>query len=232
LLELPTFDLEARLQQQGFSPVAGVDEAGRGPLAGPVVAAAVILPPELSNVSEGPLPPWLGLVDDSKALTASQRQRALEHIESHAIAIGLGVATHQEIDAEGIGEATRWAMRRAVDTLPLKPSYLLIDFVKLPECGIPFHAPAHGDSLSYSISAASIVAKVSRDRMMEAADAIYPGYEFARHKGYPTPQHLRLLALRGPSPIHRHSFRPLRPGVSAKDRRSSRKREVPSGGAA
>ena len=208
----PTFDLETRFQHQGFSLVAGVDEVGRGPLAGPVLAAAVILP------SERPPPPWLSLVDDSKVLTPIQRQRALEQIKTYATAIGVGMATPQEIDSNGIGEAARWAMRRAIDNLPLRPSYLLIDFVRLPEPGIPFHALAHGDSLCYSIAAASIVAKVTRDRMMEDADTVYPGYGFSRHKGYPTPQHLSLLALRGPSPIHRLSFSPLRAGADARKR--------------
>ena len=210
---MPTFDLELELQRQGFPIVAGMDEAGRGPLAGPVAAAAVVLPPEDAAGSA-----WLCLVDDSKALTPLQRRKALEHIEAHAIAIGLGMATHQEIDSQGIGSATRTAMLRAIDNLRsrhdteevVRPSHLLIDFVKLPECGIPFLAMARGDSLSYSIAAASIVAKVARDRLMEEADAMYPGYGFSQHKGYPTPHHLRQLGLLGPSPIHRRSFSPLR----------------------
>ena len=206
---MPTFDLEMGLLRQGFFSVAGVDEAGRGPLAGPVMAAAVILAPRLALPEEAP-PPWLDLVDDSKKLTPIQRRRALASIEANAAAIGLGTATPKEIDAAGIAEATRWAMRRAIDSLPLKPSYLLIDFVKLPECCIPFHALAHGDSLSYSIAAASIVAKVTRDRLMESEDAVYPGYGFSHHKGYATSQHLNLLALHGPTPIHRRSFSPLR----------------------
>ena len=236
---MPTFELETRLHCQGFSLVAGVDEVGRGPLAGPVMAAAVILPSDLLSTDQQSLPHWLSLVDDSKALTPLQRRKALEHIEAHATAIGLGMATPQEIDLKGIGEATRWAMRRAIDDLPLRPSYLLIDFihpkyssgflndhgfqttsalssVKPPECSIPFQALVRGDSLSYSIAAASIVAKVTRDRLMEGADAIYPGYEFSRHKGYPTSQHLRLLALQGPCPIHRRSFGPLRTGADSK----------------
>ncbi len=209
---MPTFDLELQLQRQGFPVVAGVDEAGRGPLAGPVAAAAVVLTPEAAGST------WLRLVDDSKALTPLQRQKALEHIETHAIAIGLGMATHQEIDSQGIGSATRTAMLRAIDNLRsrrdaeevVRPSYLLIDFVKLPECGVPFLAMARGDSLSYSIAAASIVAKVTRDRLMDEADAMYPGYGFAQHKGYPTPHHLTRLGALGPSPIHRRSFSPVR----------------------
>ena len=218
---MPSFDLETRLLRQGFFPVAGVDEVGRGPLAGPVMAAAVILS-SLSTLPEAAPPPWLDLVDDSKKLTPIQRRRALAGIEANAAAIGVGAATPQEIDAAGIAEATRWAMRRAIESLPLRPSYLLIDFVKLPECPIPFHALPHGDSLSYSIAAASIVAKVTRDRLMESEDDVYPGYGFSRHKGYATSQHLNLLALHGPTPIHRRSFSPLRaPGPPSRDRKKS-----------
>ena len=207
---MPTLDLEIGLQRRGFSLVAGVDEAGRGPLAGPVAAAAVVLPPPLPSTGRPFLPQWLDLVDDSKKLTPVQRQRALEYIEAHATAIGVGMSTPQEIDSQGIAEATKCAMKRAIDSLPCRPSYLLIDYVKLPACGIPFQAPAHGDSLSYSIAAASIVAKVTRDRMMEEADTTYPGYDFSRHKGYATRQHLDRLAVLGPSPIHRRSFSPIR----------------------
>ena len=207
---MPTLDLETSLQRQGFSLVAGVDEAGRGPLAGPVVAAAVILPSHLTFLQQASLPTWLGSVNDSKKLTPAQRRNALEHIRAHAAGIGLGMATPHEIDSQGIAPATRWAMRRAVEDLPSRPSYLLIDYVKLHECGIPFQAPVRGDSLSFSIAAASVVAKVTRDRLMEEADAQYPGYDFSRHKGYPTPQHLHRLSLLGPSPIHRHSFGPVR----------------------
>ncbi len=207
---MPSLDLETSLQRQGYTLVAGVDEAGRGPLAGPVVAAAVILPSHLAFHQQSSLPPWLSLVDDSKKLTPTQRQRALKHIRAHAAGIGLGMATPHEIDSQGIAQATRWAMRRAVEGLPSRPTYLLIDYVKLSECGLPFQAPVRGDSLSFSIAAASIVAKVTRDRLMEEADAQYPGYGFSRHKGYPTPQHLHLLSMLGPSPIHRHSFRPVR----------------------
>lgn len=208
---MPTLDLEMGLHRRGYSLIAGIDEAGRGPLAGPVVAAAVMLPLPQSETD------WLSLVDDSKVLTPLQRQRALVIIEANATAIGVGMATPNEIDSMGIGEATKRAMLQAVNSLPLRPSYLLIDFVKLPECTIPFHSFAHGDSISYSIAAASIVAKVTRDRLMEEADNRYPGYGFSRHKGYPTAQHRHLLALKGPCPIHRRSFRPLRaqPTISA-----------------
>ena len=210
---MPTFDLERRFYGQGFSLVAGVDEAGRGPLAGPVVAAAVVLPSDLFARNRGTSPLWLSLVDDSKALSPQQRKAALEHIELHASAIGVGIASSSEIDTEGIVPANRQAMRRAVEALPLTPAYLIIDFMDLSECGIPFHAEVHGDSVSYSIAAASIVAKVTRDRMMEEADLLYPGYGFARHKGYATREHRRRLALLGASPIHRRSFTLLRNGT-------------------
>ena len=208
---MPTLDLERPLQRQGYSLVAGVDEAGRGPLAGPVVAAAVVLPVNLFSGADEQVPSWLCMVDDSKRLTPSQRREALEQIENNAAFIAVGMATHEEIDSQGIAQATRMAMHRAIFGLPLQPSYLLIDFMKLPGCGIPYQAMPHGDSLCYSIAAASIVAKVTRDRLMRDADRRYPGYGFAKHKGYGTPQHLRLLAQRGPSPIHRRTFRPIRP---------------------
>ena len=210
---MPTFELEADLNGRGFSLVAGVDEAGRGPLAGPVVAAAVIFPPELFSRPDGSLPWWIGLVDDSKALTPAQRERALESIEAHS-STGLGMATPDEIDSLGIAEANRLAMVRALEDLRTRPTYVLIDYMKLPECGIPFNALPHGDSLSYSIAAASIVAKVTRDKLMVEADAVYPGYGFARHKGYPTALHLRTLAERGPCRIHRRSFGPVRDCLS------------------
>lgn len=212
---MPSFDLERPLPSQGFPLVAGVDEAGRGPLAGPVVAAAVILPAHLFSNGDGCVPSWLDGVDDSKKLTPSQRKTALEEIEAHAASFSVGMCAHEEIDSWGIAPATRRAMKRAIYNLPLQPSYLLIDFLELPECGIPFQAIPHGDSLCYSIAAASIVAKVTRDRLMEDADAVYPGYGFSKHKGYATAQHLRLLALRGPSPIHRRTFRPIRPDADA-----------------
>jgi ribonuclease HII len=207
---VPSFELEQGLHSRGFSLVAGIDEAGRGPLAGPVVAAAVVLPPELFASHQRTLPLWLGLVDDSKRLSAEQRQAALEHIRVHATAIGVGVASALEIDAEGIVPANKQAMLRAVDALSVVPEHLIIDFVKLPECGIPFEALVHGDGISYSVAAASIVAKVTRDGMMEEADARYPGYGFARHKGYGTLEHRRRLELLGPCPIHRRSFAPVR----------------------
>jgi ribonuclease HII len=202
---VPDLSLEKGLYQQGVPLVAGVDEAGRGPLAGPVAAAAVILPPGLSGFET-----WLGLLDDSKALSPVQRERAVAAIQRHALAIGVGQSSPEEIDRLGIGRATIEAMMRAVAALPVQPAYLLFDFVHLRECPFPFQTVVRGDSLSYSIAAASNVAKVTRDRWMLEADARFPGYSFARHKGYPTTRHLEQLRTLGPCEIHRRSFAPVR----------------------
>ena len=223
---MPSFDLEESLTDQGYDLIAGLDEVGRGPLAGPVVAAAVVLP--VREILDAPdSPPWLEGIDDSKALTPRQRLEAVQHIRTHSKAIGLGMASPREIDVHGISEATAWAMRRAVSALQLKPSYILVDFVRVLDCGIPFRAEVRGDSVSYSIAAASIVAKVNRDLIMERADAQYPGYGFASHKGYATARHLKVLAHRGPCPIHRRSFSPMRPPDPPPVKRAKRARRKP-----
>ena len=200
---LPTWAEEQRLLQQGHRFVAGVDEVGRGPLAGPVVAAAVILDPH-AHV------PCYDDLRDSKALSVAQRERLVPLITEAALAVGVGAAGPEEIDILGIVQATRSAMARAVAALPIKPDHLLIDAVPLPEAGIPFRALIKGDALCRSIAAASIVAKVTRDRRMLQEDAVHPGYGCARHKGYATPEHLKQLARLGPCPIHRCSFAPVR----------------------
>ncbi len=197
--------MELRLQGQGVRLVAGVDEAGRGPLAGPVVAAAVILPSGLSGHE-----PWLHLLDDSKRLSPAQREEAVAALECHALGVGVAGVEPEEIDRLGIGRATIQAMLGAVAALPLDPGYLLLDFVHLRYCAYRFETVVRGDSLSYSIAAASDVAKVTRDRWMEEADLRYPGYSFAQNKGYPTPKHLAQLRELGPCPIHRRSFGPVR----------------------
>ena len=202
---MPDLSLETRLLQEGHRLVAGVDEAGRGPLAGPVVAAAVILPPDLTG-SE----PWLELLDDSKVLTPTQRERAVAAVRRHGLAIGVGHAPPDEIDLLGIGQATIAAMLRAVDDLLLRPAHLLLDFIPMRECPFPFQAVVRGDSISYSIAAASNVAKVTRDQWMREADQLYPGYSFAQNKGYPTAQHRIRLRELGPCSIHRRSFAPVR----------------------
>ena len=202
---MPDFSLENAVYGQGFSLVAGVDEVGRGPLAGPVVAAAVILPPHLTGGET-----WLEALDDSKRLSPTQRERVVELVEVHALAIGVAQVGPEAVDDLGVGQACIQAMLQAVKSLPLDPAYLLLDYVPLRECPVPFQTVVRGDTLSYSIAAASNVAKVTRDRMMLEANEVYPGYLFDRNKGYGTAQHLAQLRERGPCQIHRRSFRPVR----------------------
>ena len=201
---LPSLTYEMRLWADGFCTVAGLDEAGRGAWAGPVVAAAVILPPDRPELARH----LLG-VRDSKTLTARRREELLEVIEQHALAWGVGVVLPTSIDASGIVPATREAMILALEALSPPADHLLIDHVSLPELPLPQISLPKGDARILSIAAASIVAKVSRDRLMVNLDAEYPGYGFARHKGYGTPQHQVALARLGPSAIHRLSFAPL-----------------------
>tara|TARA_B100001013_G_scaffold7554_1_gene4678 strand:+ start:235 stop:858 length:624 start_codon:yes stop_codon:yes gene_type:complete len=202
---MPTLDLELQLHREGKSLVAGIDEVGRGPLAGPVMAGAVILAPDVS-----PSESWLRYIKDSKKLTALQRGQASKVVQEKALYTSLGLADPNEIDVLGIAKATRLAMLRAIKALPLRPQHLIIDFVTLEESNLPFTAVLGGDDKSYSIAAASIVAKVARDRLMVEANTLYPGYGFHIHKGYGTAQHLKSLQLLGPSPIHRFSFAPVR----------------------
>jgi ribonuclease HII len=198
----PTFFTERDLEAQGYVRIAGIDEAGRGALAGPVVAAAVVLPGRLDAR-------WLSAVRDSKQLSPSRRAALFEHIRESALAIGIGIVSSGEIDAWGILEATRGAMRSAVTQLPFPPDVLLIDAVELPDFPFPQKSLIRGDSLCVSIACASIVAKVTRDRIMEELDKLYPGYGLRQHKGYATPQHLKNLSRLGPSPVHRRSFAPV-----------------------
>ena len=201
---MPDLSLERQLHRQGVSPVAGIDEAGRGPLAGPVVAAAVILPPELTGNE-----PWLSCLDDSKRLSPRQRELALPVIEQNAVAVAVAQESPAEIDRLGIGRAVVQAMLRAVDSLAVAPQHLLFDYIPIKECPYPFDALVKGDRRSYSIAAASIVAKVTRDKIMAQAETCYPGYSFARNKGYPTAQHRAQLQQLGPCPLHRRSFAPV-----------------------
>jgi len=186
---------------RGFRRIAGLDEAGRGPLAGPVVASAVILPEDF----------MLPGLRDSKKLSSLQRDRFFEEINRRAVAIGIGVVDSDLIDRINILQATILAMRRALDGLAVTPDYLLIDALFLPGVEIPQNPVIHGDDLSQSIAAASVVSKVSRDRMMLEFDRLYPEYKFCSHKGYGTSEHLRALARYGPCPIHRYSFSRVRP---------------------
>lgn len=207
---MPGLDLERQIQLRGYRLVAGIDEAGRGPLAGPVVAAAVVLPTELVGDE-----PWLKSINDSKRLSPSQRERAFELIHRNALAVGVGQSYHGEIDTLGILPATIEAMMQAVENLPVQPEHLLFDYIPLKNCGFPFQTVVKGDSISYSIAAASIVAKVTRDRWMQQANELYPGYEFGQHKGYPTAAHISRLKELGPCSIHRRSFAPVRDCIDA-----------------
>ncbi len=188
---------EQRLWSQGLRFVAGVDEAGRGPLAGPVVAAAVIL-------SQGT---GIDGVDDSKALSAPEREVLYDRILKSAAGIGIGIIDHRVIDEINILRATMKAMSAAVGKLPVAPQHLLVDGPRYEDTTIPYTAIVAGDTLCCSIAAASIVAKVTRDRLMLDFDRQYPQYGFARHKGYGTPEHLDALRRHGPCEIHRRSFR-------------------------
>ncbi len=180
--------------------VAGVDEVGRGPLCGPVVTAAVIL---------DPLRPILGL-NDSKKLTEKKREALFVEIQEKALAWSIGRAEVEEIDQLNILHATMLAMQRAVEGLSITPDLALIDGNRCPQLNMASEAVVQGDGLIAEISAASILAKVSRDREMAVLDAQYPGYGIAKHKGYPTPAHLKALHELGPTPIYRRSFGPVR----------------------
>jgi ribonuclease HII len=199
----PTFDEENALMRQGYRLIAGVDEVGRGPLAGPLIAAAVVLPPDLNT-------PWLPLVRDSKQLTPGMRARLFPLIGEAAVAIGIGSAPHKVIDAIGITRATRFAMSGAIAHLHLHPDFLLIDYVTLSEIDIPQKSIVKGDNTSLTIACASIIAKVVRDRLMVDMDKVHPGYGFASHKGYATREHLECLRRLGACPIHRKRFIPVR----------------------
>ncbi len=191
---------ERRFWKEGFSTVAGVDEAGRGPLAGPVVAAAVILPPNI----------FIHGLDDSKRLSSRRREELFPLIKKQAKAVGVGTVSQSTIDRINILQATFLAMRRAVAKLRPSPEYLLVDALIIPDIDVSQLPIVKGDRLSVSIAAASIVAKVIRDRIMVKEDERLPQYGFARHKGYATKRHLEALARHGVSPLHRCSFRPVR----------------------
>jgi ribonuclease HII len=187
---------EQALWRSGVQAVAGVDEAGRGPLAGPVVAAAVIFP--VACIVDG--------VDDSKKLSAVRREELYSVIRERAIAIGVGIVDHQEIDRINILQATFLAMHSAVSNLAIRPDHLLVDGNRFPGRDIPFTTIVHGDALCHAIAAASIIAKVTRDRIMLEQDALYPEYGFVRHKGYGTSEHRAAIERWGLCPIHRRSF--------------------------
>jgi len=200
---MPSFVEEELLEAQGYSLIAGIDEAGRGALAGPVVAAAVILPNHVDA-------PWLARVKDSKQLSPARRELLFHHIHEVAISIGIGSVPHYLVDDQGIIKATRLAMKLAIDQLSPPPQSLLIDYMRLPEVRLPQKGITKGDNLCFSIACASIIAKVARDKLMVEFDGTYPGYGLAQHKGYGTRQHFACLSRLGPCPIHRRSFRPVR----------------------
>jgi ribonuclease HII len=192
---------ENELWKQGFKLIAGVDEAGMAPLAGPVVAAAVILPKQYKLA---------GLDDSKKILDEHKREKLAFQIKRDAVCWSVGRTEVVEIDSINIYQSGLLAMYRAVEGLGTKPDYLLVDARTVPRCSCPQKGIIHGDALSASIAAASIIAKTTRDSHMIEMDRIYSGYGFAAHKGYPTPDHLRILKERGPLPIHRKSFAPVR----------------------
>ena len=206
----PNFGQETELRSQGYELVAGIDEVGRGALAGPVVASAVILPHPASL-------PWFELVRDSKDLNSRQRESLFDLINEEAVAVGIGIVPPQVIDSINILRATKLAMLQAVEKLPQQPSFLLIDRLSLSQCPIPQRGITKGDKTCLSIACASIIAKVTRDRMMEKFDRVYPGYGFAQHKGYGTGRHILCLRRLGPSPIHRLYFAPVRSMITGQN---------------
>ncbi len=193
---MPDYEFEYRAAAKGFCAVCGVDEAGRGPLAGPVYAAAVILPEGL--VIEG--------LNDSKKLSEKKRELLYDEITKNAVAWSVAFATEQEIDEINILQATFLAMKRAVDGLTPRADYALIDGNRMPPLEIESETVIKGDSLSMSIAAASILAKVTRDRFMLELDKLYPQYQFSKHKGYGTKLHYEMLEQHGISSVHRRSF--------------------------
>jgi ribonuclease HII len=193
---MPTYEYENEKYQEGYKAVCGCDEAGRGPLCGPVVAAAVILPPDL--IIEG--------LDDSKKLTEKKREKLFDIIKESAISYAIAEATPEEIDEINILNASMLAMKRAVEALSVKADFALIDGNCSRGFDIPTQTVVKGDSKSYSIAAASILAKVTRDRQCIELDKQYPMYNIAKHKGYPTKEHMEAVRKYGPAPIHRKSF--------------------------
>lgn len=190
------FAYETAAKQKGYQTICGIDEAGRGPLAGPVFAAAVILPK--GGYIEG--------LNDSKRVSVKKRDLLFDQIKDTAVAYSIGFATEKEIDEINILQATFLAMKRAFNGLQVKPDCALVDGNRMPDLGVPTQTIIKGDGLSVSIAAASILAKVSRDRLMFKLDEMYPEYQFAKHKGYGTALHTELIRKYGPCPIHRLTF--------------------------
>jgi ribonuclease HII len=200
--EQDPFFFETQALQSGYQYIAGLDEAGRGPLAGPVVAAAVILPPDYN----------LPTLTDSKKLSPRQRELLFPKIQQQAVSLGVGMMNASVIDRINILEATRLAMKQALAKLDPRPDYILVDALSI-DSDIPQQAIVKGDLRSHSIAAASVIAKVTRDRMMAEYHQTYPDYNFLQHKGYGTREHLNRIRTYGPSPLHRRTFRGVREHV-------------------
>lgn len=194
--EVNMWSIEESFYAQGYQLICGVDEAGRGPLAGPVCAAAVILPPNVEIPG----------LNDSKKLSDKKRRELFPIIKEKAVAYGIAMADEKEIDEINILQATYLAMQRAIDALQVKPDFALIDGNRAKDFGVPLKTVVHGDSLSASIAAASVLAKVTRDDLMIELARQYPAYGFEIHKGYGTKAHYEALAEAGPSPVHRMTF--------------------------
>lgn len=200
----PDLSFETELWANGRRYIAGIDEAGRGALAGPVAAAALILPQHLDLKAK------LHGVRDSKQMTPNQREYWAKILRTTALVWSVGFASHAEIDTLGILPATRLAARRALESLAIQPDHLLLDYLKLADVDLPQTSLVKGDCRSLSIAGASVLAKTARDAIMRELDGQYPGYGFPAHKGYGTAAHLGALARLGPCPLHRLSFAPLR----------------------
>jgi ribonuclease HII len=190
------YDMERNLRQKGHVLIAGVDEAGRGPLAGPVVAGAVILEPDTTIID----------LKDSKLLSEKKREAVYKEVIKVAVSYAFDVVDQEYIDEHNILNATLHAMKRAVEKLGAKPDFILVDALKIPGIDIPQQAVIHGDNLCACIAAASVIAKVERDRIMKGYDKIYPQYGFSRNKGYGTKEHVNSIKKYGFCPIHRKSF--------------------------
>lgn len=196
---------EKKIFDQGYEIIGALDEAGRGPLAGPVVAACVVFKANFSINNE------LEAVNDSKKLTAKKRELLFEFIKKNFIEVGVGISDHKTIDKINILQATFLAMKKAISSIKNKPQFLMIDgSIKIPNCSTPQQIFIKGDERVFAIAAASIIAKVTRDRIMQELDKVYPNYGFIRHKGYGTKYHLEKLKQHGPCPIHRLSFNRVR----------------------
>ena len=202
---MPNLDIEQDVRSVQYKYIAGVDEVGRGPLAGPVVSAAVVLPDDLVGDED-----WLSVINDSKKLSESKRQMAYEIINRQAVSVAVGITNASTIDSVGILPATISSMFTALRGLEVSPDFVLFDFIHLKDCEYPYRTVVKGDTKSYSISAASIIAKVTRDELMKEADEQYPGYGFSGHKGYGTAKHLDAIKRLGPCEIHRRSFAPIK----------------------